>query len=358
LGTAISPMETKYVDIEKSIYLKTLNKHNVYKEYLFSLFDDVDNSVGDCKKFSFKEIVNIIKKINYQTKKNKRSQILPILISSDSEKEDLYNSIKEEFQSQIRLYIPLCPIDVRIFYHICSCLIEDLGIEIFETINLNSIKFRQNDAVRALLEYQKDSINRDLLRRWFLGDKLNKEDKKRLGLRTSISEDKNSLEIIKCICDSFEEPVLLFFDDIELINQKYGEEYGERWGRTAELVFLNTFISFLTEIKNTVIILPCIKTSWNVLLNFSKDNLRSLLESRKIEFFDLEGLKRKIMKVMDFYWLQSNIRPPPNPFFPLNDDSIEKFFEKSQGELKKFFTLCIKAIEEIIRGKTIPAEIV
>ena len=114
----------------------------------------------------------------------------------------------------------------------------------------------------------------------------------------------------------------------------------------------------MSEIKNTVIILPCIKTSWNVLLKFSNDNLRSVLESRKIEFFNLEGLKRKIMKVMDFYWLQSNIRPPPNPFFPLNDDSIEKFFEKSQGDLKKFFTLYIKAIEEILRGKTIPAEIV
>jgi len=354
-------METKHVDIEKAIYLKTLNKHNIYKEYLFTLFDDVDNSVEDCKKFTFKEIVNIVKNLNYQTKKNNRSQILPILISSDSEKEKFYNSIKEEFQNQILLYIPLCPIDVRIYYHIYSCLIENLGFEIFETINLNSIKFRQNldknDAVRALLEYQQGSVNSDLLRRWLLGDKLNKEEKKRLGLRTSISEDKNSLEIIKCICDSFEEPVLLFFDDIELINQKYGEEYGERWGRVAELVFLNTFFSFLAEVKNIVIILPCIKTSWNVLLNFSNNNLRSVLESSKIEFFAFEGLKRKIMKVMDFYWLQSNIRPPKNPFFPLNEDSIEKFFKKSERDLKRFFTLCIKTIDDILLGKKAPAQI-
>ncbi|KKN44800.1 hypothetical protein LCGC14_0689370 [marine sediment metagenome] len=354
-------METKHVDIEKAIYLKTLNKNNVYKEYLFSLFDEVDNTVEDCKKFTFKEIVNIIKNLNYQTKKSNRSQILPILVSSDSEKEKLYNSIKEEFQNQIVLYIPLCPIEVRIYYHICSCLIEDLGLEIFETMNLNSIKFRQNldknDAVRALLKYQQYSIKKDLLRRWLLGDELNEEEKKRLGLMTSISEDKNSLEIIKCICDSFEEPVLLFFDDIELINQKYGEEHGERLGRVAELVFLNTFISFLAEIKNTVIILPCIKTSWKVLLNFSNNDLRSILESSKIEFFDLEGLKRKIMKVMDFYWLQNKIRPPTNPFFPLNDDSIEKFFKKSRGDLKKFFTLCIKTIEDILLEKKAPAQI-
>ncbi len=347
--------------MENLIYLEALNKNNVYKEYLLSLYDDVDDSVDDCIPFSFKEIINIIKNLNYQAKKYKRSQLLPILISSDLEKENLYNSIKEVFQNQGVFYIPLCPIDVRIYYHIYSCLIEDFGLDILKNINLNSLKFGQGlektDVIRALLKFKQDFDDMDVLDRWFLGDMLNKEELTSLGISKPISDDKNSLELISYICNSFEEPIMLFFEDIELIYQKYGEEYEERWGRGAQYKFLNVFNLFLEKIRNVVNILPCLKTSWNVLLKFSNHNLRSVLDLNKIEFFDLEGLKRKIIKVMDFYWLQSKIRPPINPFFPLSVDLIERFFKRSNGDLKRFFTLCIKTMEDVQQRKQAPAQI-
>ena len=354
-------METKYLDMDNLIYLEALNKNNVYKEYLLSLYNDLDDSVDDCIPFSFKEIINIIKNLNYQAKKFKRSQLLPILISSDLEKENLYNSVKEAFQNQGVFYIPLCPINVGIYYHIYSSLIEDLGLDILKHINLNSLKFGQglekNDVIRALLKFQQDCDDRDVLERWFLGDMLNEEELASLGINNPISEDKNSFELISYICNSFEEPIMLFFEDIELIHQKYGEEYEERWGRGAQYKFLNVFNSFLEKIRNVVNILPCLKTSWNVLLKFSNHDLRSVLELSKIEFFDFERLKRKIMKVMDFYWLQSKIRPPENPFFPLNVDLIERFFKRSNGDLKRFFTHCIKTMEDILQGKQVPAQI-
>jgi len=294
--------------------------------------------------------------LNYQIKKNQRPHILPILTSSDSDKVYLYDSIKAEFQSQIILYIPLCPIEESILYHIYSCFIEDLGLEIFEILNPDLSNLRRNDAIRALHEYQQDSSKKELLRRWFL-DCLTKEEELKLGMSTSIRNDENSLEMIKCICESFEDAVFLFFEDIELINQIYGEQYGERWGTKAETTFLNAFYSFFTKIRNVLIILPCNKVSWNKLLEFSNVDLRSVLESNEIEFFDLEGLKRKIMKVMDFYWLQNRIRPPKNAFFPLNEDLLETFLEKSQGNLKNFFFLWIKSMEEILLGKKAPAGI-
>jgi len=225
-----------------------------------------------------------------------------------------------------------------------------------EYLNPNVSTLGRSDTIRALREYQQDSDKKDLLRRWFL-DSLTNEEELTLGIRTNIRNNENSLEMIKCICNTFEDPILLFFEDIELINQKYGEQYGEKWGTKAETEFLNTFYSFFTEIRNVLIILPCNKVSWNELLGFSDANLRLVLELNKIEFFDLGGLKRKIMKVLDFYWLQNRIRPPENAFFPLNEDSLELFLEKSHGNLKKFFILWIKSIEEILLGKKAPAEI-
>jgi len=163
--------------------------------------------------------------------------------------------------------------------------------------------------------------------------------------------------MIKCICDSFEDTVILFFENIELIYQKYGNQYGEKLGIKTETVFLNVFYSFFTEIRNVLIILPCNKPSWYGLLKLSNVNLRSVLESNEIEFFNLKELKRKIMKVMDFYWLQNRIKPPINPFFPLNEDLLETLLNKSYGNLKKFFFLWIKSIEEILLGNKAPAEI-
>jgi len=349
-------MKAPYIDLEKDIYLKNLDKKKIYKEYLYSLSDEGDNSADKYERVSIKKIVNLIKSLNYQIKKDKRPHILPILTSSDSDKVYLYDSIKAEFQSEVILYIPLCPIDENILYHIYSCFIEDFGLEILEMVSPNSSSLRRSKAIRALREYQKDSGKKELLRRWFL-DNLTSEEELTLGIRTKVRNDENSLEMIKCISDSFEDPVLLFFEDIELIRQKYVEEYGERLGIKAETAFLNTFYSFFTEIRNVLIIIPCNKGLWNELLEFSNVNLRSVLELSKIEFFDLEGLKRKITKVMDFYWHQNRIRPPENAFFPLNEDLLESFLEKSHGNLKKFFVLWIKSIEEILVGKKIPAEI-
>jgi len=335
-------MWPNYVDLEKSIYLEALKKHNVFAE--------------EYKRVSFKKILNHIKKLKYQIKKDKKAQILLILTSSDLDKEYLYDSIKAEFQRQVILYIPMCPIYERILYHIYSCFIEDFGLKILENLNPNSSNLRKNDAISALREYQQDSVKKDLLRGWFL-DNLTKEEEITLGISTNVRNDKNSLEIIKCICDSSEEAVLLFFEDIELINQKYGTRYGKEWGTKAEIVFLNVLYSFFIKARNVLIILPCNKTSWNELLKFSNVDLLSVLESNEIEFFDFEGLKRKIIKIMDFYWLQNRIRPPTNALFPLNEGLLERFFEKSHGNLKKFFVLCIKTIEEILDGERPPAEI-
>ena len=128
-------MKAPYIDIEKDIYLKALNKNDIYKEYLYSLSDVVDNSVEQYEKGSIKKIMNLIKNLNYQIKKNQRPHILPILTSLDSDKVYLYDSIKAEFQSQIILHVPMCPIDEPILYHIYSCFIEDLGLEILEILN-------------------------------------------------------------------------------------------------------------------------------------------------------------------------------------------------------------------------------
>lgn len=341
-------MESDLADVEKDIYLEVLSKHTIYKEYLYSLSDSVSENVEGNNKFSLVKITNFIKRLTIDSKRGKRSCILPILISIDSHKTYLYDRIKEKFQNYELFYIPICPLGVRIFYHVYNCLFEELGTAIFEQVDLTPYEVINNDVIKALFEYQQESNRRHLLERWFYEEELNEQEKKELGLSTKISDDQNSLAIIKLICTSFENIVLFFFDDVELIYQKYGEEQGDKCGEKAEIEFLDALNTFFGEVKNAIIIIPCFKESWKILLKYSNNYFRNVLESSKIEFFDLEGLKRKIIKVMDFYWLENKIRPPENPFFPLNADLVENIFEQSQGSIKKFFNLYMGKIEEIL----------
>jgi len=337
-------MEANYIDLEKGIYLEALNKDDIYKEYLYSLYNYAEVN----RKVIRQKVVEGLYQI-------KSSRIVPILTSSDSDMIILYESIKAGIQNQVCVLIPLCPIEEKVLHHIYNCFIEEFGLEILDILKPNLKKIRKNDAIKALIEYQNNSVNRGLLGKWFL-DCLTKEEEMKLGMRTSIRDDENSLEIIKAMCASFKAPVLLFFEDIELISQKYGGEYEEKWGVKAATVFLNTLHSLFTKISNIVIILPCIKTSWNELLKFANTSLLSILDPQ-IEFFSFEKLKRKIIIVMEIYWLRNKIRPPINPFFPLNEVILESLFEKSNGNIKKFFVLYVKSIQEIIEGESPPAEI-
>lgn len=347
-------METEFVDIEEAFYLETLKQNHVYKEFLFNLNDDEDYSVVDIKRVSIKKIINIVKSLNIQIKERKKAHLIPILTISESEKSYLYDSIKDKFQDQIILQIPLCPTHVRVFYHIFSSLLEDLGLEVLETVNLETNKYNKIDAINLLMDSGKFITENGLIKKWFLGDELTFEEKIQIGVTSDVFDDENSLEMIKCISDSFKDPILLFFDDIESIYHKYGEDYGEKWGPISEMEFLKKFYQFFLEIKNTVIFLPCIKRLWNNLLFFSNRSLRSELELNFIYFYNLEGLKKKILKVMDCYWLQNNVRPPSNPFFPLNDELLEILFEKSFGNIRKFFFLYVKTITNILDGNDTP----
>ena len=70
-------MESDLADVEKDIYLEVLSKHTIYKEYLYSLSDSVSETVGGNNKFSLVKITNFIKRLTIDSKRGKRSYILP-----------------------------------------------------------------------------------------------------------------------------------------------------------------------------------------------------------------------------------------------------------------------------------------
>lgn len=349
-------MESDYVDLEKKIYLETLNKQNIYKEFLYILFEELDSSSEKYRKVVFQGIADLIRHMSFSIENDRRARIIPILTSSDSDKVLLYDLIKEEFHNQELIYIPMCPREVRVLYHIYSSMIEDMGIKILDAIELNSQKQIRCDAIKVLHEYRRGSDKVGLAKRWFLDD-LTKEEESKLGVGSSITTDENSLEMIKSICNSSKDPILLFFEDVELINHEYGALDGKNIGIKAEKVFLEILYEFFLEMKDILIILPCINSFWKELLSFTNQSFLSILESNELEFFDLNWLTRKIIKLMDSFWLKNSIKPPGNPYFPLDENLIEQFFDKSHGNLKRFYSLFIKAIEDILEGRRVPAEI-
>ena len=313
-------MYSELEDIEKTIYLNILKKSNDYRKLLeFEIFKVYRN------KTSIFKINKILTNFIQNTQYDKISRILPILVTSETDKVHLFDLIKAKIQNGRLIYVPNPPEPVRIFNHLYNCLIEELGLNILEEISKKIHTYpKKNQCVKAFIHFQNEK-KKDAVIRWFLGEELSIQDKELLSFKDKIDNNKNSFEMIKIIGNYADEVILLYIDDIDLFYEKY-----EKDGELAEIKFLESLKRVHHDVKQLVLILICLKESWPKILKLADESFRSIL-GPEIEFYDLVQLKRLITKTMDKYWLKNGIKPPINQYFPINEKFVEKLGDKSNS---------------------------
>lgn len=357
-------MYSELDDSEKNLYLRVLDKSSYYKSLLkFSNFQKQKSKVS---LFHINEILLNLIKI---TKLDKTSRILPILASSEIEKTQFYALLKHKEEDCKIIYVPNPPPYVRIYFHVYNCIIEELGIKILEEtsekllnkyiikrkettleLGLKEILQRGNkdflgkhfDCFKAMMIYKLDNKRKDLAKRWLLGADLTREDFEKLGIKSKVEEDVISFEMIKLISEFFDHIIVLYFDDIEMPYENYGER--------AEIKMLEALKRFHHDIKKLMIIVSSLKKSWNKILNVADQSFCSILEPEQ-DFFDLNGLKKFVQIAMDIYWVQNDLRPPINPYFPLNPKILGIYYKKTKGNIRNFLTICTNSIEKIGSGE-------
>jgi len=348
---------------EKNLYLGVLKKSSYYKSLL-----QFNNFQKQKSKVSIFHINEILLNLINLTKLDKTSRILPILASSEIEKTQFYDLLKDKEEDCKIIYIPNPPPYVRIYFHVYTCIIEEFRLNILKEIsekllnkyiNKNETVLesrlieilqrgskdflgRHFDCFKVLMIYNLDNKRKDLAMQWLLGEEITQNDLEKINIKSKVEEDVNSLEMIKLISEFSDQTIVLYFDDIEMPYINYGEK--------AEIKILESLKRLHHDIKELIIIMMSLKKFWYKIINVIGHSFYSILEPEQ-DFFDLNGLKKFIQIAMDIYWVQNDLRPPINPYFPLNPKILDTYYKKTNGNIRNFLTLCTNSIEKISSGE-------
>jgi len=327
-----------------------------------------------------------------QTYRDKASRLIPILGSAGTGKTHAYHSFKDkERENKKRLeraedveeidagkfassvdwtivYVPSPPASIRVLLHVYTCIIEELGAELLDIVSEKLVKkwggskkgiFQKPkldeviqmgirefpgvfaDCVKALVTYQLDKNKKNLAERWLLGEDLEIEELRELGINSVVEEDDVCLSLIKIITENLDRVLILYFDEIESPYRMLGE--------VAERKFLEIIKRLYNEVKGLVITIAVLKEIWPRIIEIADAPLRSRMEpEQELMPFSLNDLKIFFSKSMEAFWEDNNLNPPLYPLFPLNEKLIEMIYEKTKGNPRNSIKLCRRFIDKIV----------
>jgi len=326
-----------------------------------------------------------------QTSRDKSSRLIPLLGSAGTGKTHAYHSFKDKERANRKkleeaedsqeiemgklepvdwtiVYVPSPPASIRVLLHVYTCIIEELGAELLDIVSEKLIKkwggekkglFQKPkideviqrgirefpgvfaDCVKALVTYQLDKNKKGLAERWLLGEDLDEDGLKELGINSVVEEDDVCLALIKIITENLDKVLILYFDELESPYRMLGE--------AAERKFLEILKRLYNEVKGLVITIAVLKEIWPRIIEIADAPLRSRMEpEQELKPFSLNDLKIFFSKSMEAFWDDNNLNPPLYPLFPLNEKLIELIYEKTQGNPRASIKLCRRFIDKVV----------
>ena len=382
-------MYSELSDEDKAMYIDVLRETPMMPFSNFVSRGDIRDKVDISRPRS--QIDRELYRLVRQTYKDRSSRLVPILGSAGSGKTHAYHSFKdkerenrnkltqtEETQeidiSQFEpidwtiVYVPSPPASIRVLLHVYTCILEEGGTDIINTVSEKLIKkwggekkgifakpkideviqmgLREfpgvfADCVKALVIYQLDKNKRALAERWLLGEDLEPEELNELGINSVVEEDDVCLALIKIITDNLDRVLILYFDELESPFRMHGED--------AERKFLEILKRLYNEVKGLVICVAVLKEIWPRILEIADAPLRSRMEpEQELKPFSLNDLKIFYSKTMEDFWDENNLNPPLYPLFPLNEKLIEMIYEKTKGNPRNSIKLCRRFIDKVV----------
>ena len=326
-----------------------------------------------------------------QTHRDRSSRLLPILGSAGTGKTHAYHSFKDKERENKKklvateesqeiviskfepvdwtiVYVPSPPASIRVLLHVYTCIISDVGPEILNIVSEKLLKkwggekkglFQKPkideviqmgirefpgvfaDCVKALVTYQMEKSKKALAERWLLGEDLEPDELKELGINSVIEDDDICLAMIKIITENLDRVLILYFDELESPYRMHGE--------VAERKFLEILKRLYNEVKGLVIGIAVLKEIWPRILEIADAPLRSRMEpEQELKLFSINDLKIFYSKKMENFWDENNLNPPLYPLFPLNEKLIEMIYEKTKGNPRNSIKLCRKFIDMVV----------
>ena len=381
-------MYSELSDDDKAMYLDVLREAPIMPFSNFVSRGDIPDRVDIARPRSYidREVFRLVQ----QTSRDRSSRLIPLLGSAGSGKTHAYHSFKDKERENKKkleqsqevqeievgvlpvdwtiVYVPSPPASIRVLLHVYTCIIEELGAELLDTVSERLIKkwggekkglFQKPkideviqvgirefpgvfaDCVKALVTYQLDKNKKALAERWLLGEGLEDEELNELGINSVVEEDDVCLALIKIITENLDKVLILYFDELESPYRMLGE--------VAERKFLEILKRLYNEVKGLVITIAVLKEIWPRIIEIADAPLRSRMEpEQELKPFSLNDLKIFFSKSMESFWEENNLNPPLYPLFPLNEKLIEMIYEKTKGNPRNSIKLCRRFIDKVV----------
>ncbi|NHJ14683.1 MAG: ATP-binding protein [Candidatus Thorarchaeota archaeon] len=366
------PIPELEADFDRDMYFEILKEDPPFKRYVSR--GDLPDTI-DIPGPHEKADRAIFRAIRF-TMKDGTPRLQPILGEAGMGKTHLYWVIKDQENyfaagKFIAVYVPSPPSPVRVPLHFHACIVDEAGDALFEqAVDMLLEKFGgvrgstselydysyaverllveypgiSSDVMKTLLRYRLDPANRDLARRWLLGDALSENEIEKLGIHTVLEEDDVTLATIKLLAEGSISPIVLFVDEMEGPMNTYGDE-GERH-------FLEVLKRLYNESRNIVIIASALTDVWSRIYELADGPTRSRMERVvNLEPFTRDDVIEFVQKSMEEYWTAQNIDAPPDLLFPLTQSDIDEVFEKSEGNPREAIKLAISKVDDILHEK-------
>ncbi len=354
---------------QKKLLLEILRENPPFKRFISrgDIPDEID------VEGPHKDVDKAVTKIIKLTLLDKVPRLQPILGNAGMGKTHYFWVLRNMEQDEDKwksIYIPSPPAPVRMMLHFYTCLIDECGNWLIDTVSRNLVEryyvkkgiFQRgslketlskaisdypgimSDIVKALIIYQLDDSKRDLAKRWLFGENLSEEELTMLGIKGVIESDDIALAAMKILVGLAPKTIVFFIDEIESVYNIYGEE-GER-------KFLETIKKIYNELKNVVIIFSCLEDIWDRVLSSADSTVRDRIEQPvKLRAFQKEDLQEFIERAMALYWDKQNMAIPENKIFPFTEDDIAQIYEESKGIPRKAIRGAIDRLIEILYNK-------
>lgn len=301
------------------------------------------------------------------------SRFVPIIGPAGSGKTHFYWHLKDEEDSQIEkkfaiCYIPSPPSAVRIPLHLYTCILDELGEDLINSVSKNLISINSKDStnvkdilasslrmypgissdvIKALVLLRiGDSDNiRLLAERWLLGENLSEEELDELSVSRIIEDDDIVLASIRVMFENYDKVVILYFDELEIPYRTMGK-------KTA-IAFIEHLKRMYNELRNLIIITACLSDIWPEFYNSFDDAMRSRLEreSQLLPFTE-EDIEAYYKDAMKHWWSESqNIDPPDDLLFPLVHSSFQEILNEAKGNPRNTIKSIRNKLDDIIEDR-------
>lgn len=281
------------------------------------------------------------------------SRFVPIIGQAGSGKTHFYWHLKEEEEAQVEkkyviCYIPSPPSAVRIPLHLYTCILDEIGEDLIQSVSRSLIKKHSAesnnvkdiltnslrsypgisaDVIKALTLFSLGSTDnvKSLAERWLLGENLTEDELDELGVSRIIEDDDIVLASIRVMFENYDKVIILYFDELEIPYRTMG--------KTTAISFIEHLKRLYNELRNLLIITACLSDIWPEFYSSIDDAMKSRLEREsQLLPFTVEDIENFYKEAMKYWWLDSqNIEPPVELTFPLQTNQFKEILAETQG---------------------------